>query len=201
MNYKPIIEIKIEELVKEFYENPHEFFNEHDFHHKFFCMLYPELKNLIHPEYPTRHRFIKERTTREDYVFGTHCFDPEEKIGVRGHYDFVIFDEEFYNKYNGTLDQFDRLSNKNVDIVSELKEQYIDFAFEFKYITGGSISVIKEIEFDIFKLKEAKEAKNKYLIIFMRELSKKGFKQLIEPLNKFKTEEKDIEIRIYSEII
>lgn len=200
MNYKPIIEIKIEELVKEFYENPHEFFNEHDFHNKFFCMLYPELKNLIHPEYPTRHRFIKERTAGEDYVFDNHCFDPKVKKGVRGHYDFVIFDEEFYNKYNGTLEQFDRLSNKNVDIVSELNKKYIDFAFEFKYITGGSIAVIKEIEFDIFKLKEAKEAKNKYLIIFMRELSKKGFKQLIEPLNKFKTEEEEIEIRIYSKI-
>ena len=97
------------------------------------------------------------------------------------------------------LDQFDRLSNKNVNTNIDIQDQYIEFAFEFKYITNGSISVIKEIEFDIFKLKEAKEAKNKYLIIFIKKIfSDKGFNQIIKPLNKLKEEEKGIEILIFS---
>lgn len=193
------VELKIEELADEFYENTDEFFNEHDFHHKFFCMLYPEFKNLIHPEYPTRKRFIKDKAADEEYIFGTHCFEPEIKKGVRGHYDFVIFKEEFYNKHRNALDKFDRLSNKKVDTNIEIKDQYIDFAFEFKYITSGSINAIKEIDFDIFKLKEANEAKNKYLVIFIKKIfSDKGFKQIIEPLTKFQKEEKEIEILIFS---
>ena len=199
MGNQGIVELKIEDLATEFQENPDEFFNEHDFHHKFYCMLYPEFKNLIHPEYPTRKRFIKEKATEEDYVFGTHCFDPEIKKGVRGHYDFVIFKEKFYNEHKNTLDKFDRLSNKKVDTNIDIKNQYIDFAFEFKYITSGSINVIKEIEFDIFKLKEASEAENRYLIIFIKKVfSDNGFKQIIEPLNKLKDSEKGLEILIFS---
>jgi len=137
-------------------------------------------------------------------MFGIYCFNPEDKNlrkkSRRGHYDFAILKEEFYNEYIGTLEQFDRLSNKNVNTNIDILHPYIDSVFEFKYITNGSIGVIKEIKFDIFKLLNAYEAKNKYLIIFMKELSKKGYEQLIEPLNKFKSEEKQIDIRIYSEI-
>lgn len=82
----------------------------------------------------------------------------------------------------------------------DILHPYIDSVFEFKYITNGSIGVIKEIKFDIFKLLNADEAENKYLIIFLKKLSKKGFKQLIEPLNKFKSYEKNINILIYSRI-
>jgi len=198
-----IIELKIQELSDDFYENPDEFFNEHDFHHKFYCMMYLEFKNLLHPEYPTRKRFVKDKLDAEEYSYGIHCFNPEDqnlrKKSRRGHYDFAIFKEEFYYEHIGMLDQFDRLSNKNVNTNIDIQDQYIEFAFEFKYITNGSISVIKEIEFDIFKLKEAKEAKNKYLIIFIKKIfSDKGFNQIIKPLNKLKEEEKGIEILIFS---
>lgn len=199
MNSQAIIELAINELADEFQENPDEFFNEHDFHHLFFCKLYPEFKHLIHPEYPTRKRFIKEKSSDEDYTFGKHCFEPEIKKGVRGHYDFAIFKEGFYNEYKSALDRFDRLSNKNVDTNVDIRHKYIDFAFEFKYITSGSISVIKEVEFDIFKLKNAEEAENKYLIIFIKKIfSAKGFKQIIGPLTKFKKSEKGLEILIFS---
>ncbi|MGZ7116490.1 MAG: hypothetical protein ACXVHS_03450 [Methanobacterium sp.] len=199
MKSQAVIELKIEELAHEFLENPDEFFNEHDFHHKFYCMLLPEFKNLVHPEYPTRKRFIKTKAADEKYALGIHCFDPEIKKGVRGHYDFVIFKEDFYNKYEGALEHFDRLSNKDVTTNIDIKDQYIDYAFEFKYITSGSISVINEIEFDIFKLKEAREAENKYLIIFIKKIfSDKDFRQIIKPLNILQKEEKGIEILIFS---
>ncbi len=155
--------------------------------------MHPEFMNLIHPRYPTRQRFIREKTSDETYLFDIHCFDPEIKKGVRGHYDFAIFNEEFYNKHLGELDQFDRLSNKNVDTNIDIEDQYIDFAFEFKYITNGSINNVKEIEFDIFKLKEAKEVENKYLIIFIKKIfSDKGFDQIIKPLNKLKKKKKGL---------
>ena len=36
--------------------------------------------NLIHPEYPTRQRFIREKTSDEDvFIFDIHCLDPENK--------------------------------------------------------------------------------------------------------------------------
>jgi hypothetical protein len=203
MDNQAIIELKIQELSDEFYEYPDHFFNEHDFHHKFYCMMYPEFDNLLHPEYPTRMRFIKEKSNNEEYSLGIHCFNHEDenlrKNSRRGHYDFVIFKEKFYNDHIGKLDQFDRLSNKKIHTNIDIKDQYIEFAFEFKYITNGSISVINEIEFDIFKLKEAKEVKNKYLIIFIKKIfSDKGFNQIIKPLNKLKEEEKGIEILIFS---
>ena len=56
MNIQNIIELKIQELKNEFYKYPDEFFNEHDFHHKFYCMMSPEFNNLLHPEYPTREK-------------------------------------------------------------------------------------------------------------------------------------------------
>lgn len=199
MKNQAIIELAVEELADEFQENPDEFFNEHDFHHKFFCILYPEFNNLVHPEYPTRKRFIKERTPDEEYAYGTHCFEPIVKKGVRGHYDFVIFKEKFYSKHKDSLDKFDRLSNKDVNTNIDIEDQYIDFVFEFKYITGGSKNIIREIEFDLFKLNQAEEVENKYLIVFIRKVfSDKGFKQIIEPLNKLKKEQKEIEMLVFS---
>jgi hypothetical protein len=202
MDNKTIIELKIKELKNEFYKNPDEFFNEHDFHHKFYCMMYPEFKILFHPEYPTRKRFVKDKSDDEEYKFGIHCFNPTDqyirKESRRGHYDFAIFKEEFYNKHKGTLKQFDRLSNKNVKTNIDIKYPYIDSVFEFKFITNGSINVIKEIDFDIFKLLNAEEAENKYLIIFLKKLSKKGFEQLIGPLKEYKINFKEIKIEIFS---
>lgn len=199
MSSKKAIKKAIEELKNEFLEDEDEFFNEHDFHHIFFCKLYPQFKHLIHPEYPTRNRFVRNKGTSEGYVVGEHCFQPEEtNKGVRGHYDFVVFKEDFYNKHKDELDRFERLSNKLVDTNLDILDKYIDFAFEFKYVTSGSKSIVDEVEFDVFKLKEAQEVDVKYLIIFIKKsrFSEKGFNQIIGPLTTFAETQKDINVII-----
>jgi hypothetical protein len=199
MNAQEIVEKAINELRDEYLSDEDEFFNEHDFHHLFFCKLYPNFKHLIHPEYPTRNRFIRNKGDEDSYKLGKHSFQPEEtNKGVRGHYDFVIFNEKFYNEHKESLDRFERLSNKNVNTNIDRTDQYINFAFEFKYVTSGSKSFVEEIEFDIFKLNEANEVKNKYIIVFIKKsrFSQKGFNQIIEPLTKYKESEKDINITI-----
>lgn len=197
MANQAIVELAIEELGDEFQNNPDEFFNEHDFQHRFYCILYPKFKNLIHPQYPTRMRFIKEKTPEEEYAYGTHCFEPIINKGVRGHYDFVIFKEELYNLHKESLDRFVRPSNKDAKI--DFEDQYIDFAFKFKYITGASKSIIRDIEFDLFKLNEAREAQNKYQIIFIKKIfSDKGFQELIRPLEKLRKEQENVEMLIFS---
>ncbi|MCZ3366275.1 MULTISPECIES: hypothetical protein [Methanobacterium] len=193
MGLEGIVEMAVNDLADEFRENSDEFFNEYDFRHRFFCKLYPEFKNLIHSEYPTRKRFIRKNASGEKYISGTHCFEPEIKKGIKEKYALAVFKEEFYNKYKNELSRLDDLLN------FDIRDIYIDFAFEFKYITSGDISVIREIEFDIFKLKEAAEAGNKYLIIFIKKLfGDEGFKQIIEPLNEFKKNEKVVNILIFS---
>jgi hypothetical protein len=193
MGLEGIVEMAVNDLADEFRENSDKFFNEYDFRHRFFCKLYPEFKNLIHSEYPTRKRFIRKNASGEKYISGTHCFEPEIKKGIKEKYALAVFKEEFYNKYKNELSRLDDLLN------FDIRDIYIDFAFEFKYITSGDISVIREIEFDIFKLKEAAEAGNKYLIIFIKKLfGDEGFKQIIEPLNEFKKNEKVVNILIFS---
>ena len=199
MGSQGIVEMAIDDLAEEFQESPGEFFNEHDLQSRFFCRLYPEFKNLIHPEYPTRKRFIKEKTSNGNYISGKDCFEPEAKEGVRDHYALAIFKEEFYNKYKNELDGFGRLSDDDISSNLNIKDPYIDFVFEFKYITSGSISALREIEFEIFKLKEATEVENKYLLIFIKKIFNiEEFKQIIEPLNEFRKNEKGLEILIFS---
>lgn len=199
MGSREIIETAIEELKNEFLQNEDEFFNEHDFHHIFFCKLYKKFDHLIHPEYPTRNRFIRDRGVHDNYISGVHSAQPEAtRKGVRGHYDFVIFNEDFYETNRDALDRFERLSNKLVDTNLDITDQYIDYAFEFKYVTSGSKSFVEEVEFDIFKLKEANEVNKKYLIVFIKKnrFSEKGFNQIISPLTTFAESEKDLEIII-----
>ena len=199
MGSEGIVEMAIDDLAEEFQESPVEFFNEHDFQNRFFCRLYPEFKNLVHPEYPTRKRFIKKKTSNGNYISGKDCFEPETKEGTRDHYALAIFKEEFYNSHKNELYDFGRLSNEDISSNLNINDIYMDFVFEFKYITRGSISPIREIEFEIFKLKEATEARNKYLLIFIRKIfSIDEFKQIIEPLNEFKKNEKGLEILIFS---
>lgn len=96
MNSSEIVKNAINSLCENFMDSPNNFFNEHDFHHKFFCILYPEFKDILHPEYPTRRRFVKEKGDYEKHIEGVHCFEPyETNKGRRGHYDFVIFKETF----------------------------------------------------------------------------------------------------------
>jgi hypothetical protein len=200
MDLQGIVEKAINDLIEEYLDEPDDFFNEHDFHHLFFCKLYPHLKHLIHPEYPTRKRVIKNKENKDEYSNTKHLFEPEIGKGRRRHYDFVIFNKDFYDRYIKELGRFDRLSNREADVNIDIENKYIDYVFEFKYITSGSINVINEVKSDVFKLKEAKEAFNRYLIIFIKKsiISKKGFKQIIEPLEQIRESEKGIEIIITS---
>lgn len=194
-----IVEMAIDDLAEEFQESPDEFFNEHDLQSRFFCRLYLEFKNLIHLEYPTRKRFIKEKTSDKNYISGKHCFEPETNEGVRDHYALAIFKEEFYNNYKNELDGFGRLSDDDISSNLNIRDTYMDFVFEFKYITSGGISAIREIEFKIFKLKEATESRNKYLLIFIKKIfGIKEFKQIIEQLNEVRANENGLEILIFS---
>lgn len=148
--------MKVEEAIKElsddFSKNKGHFFNEHDFHHKFFNIVYKKIGNRVHPEYPTVKRFkrIPPKVVEEE--------------GKRGHYDFVVLNQKFYDK---NKNNFDKISNKKVGI-NDNEGGYIDNAIEFKYFTKNKISEneINEIKFDIFKLENADEASKKILVIF-----------------------------------
>lgn len=196
MDLKGIVEKEINDLIEEYLDKPDEFFNEHDFQHLFFCKLYPHLEQLIHPEYPTRKRFIKNKENKEAYIGLEHSFELKTGKGGREHYDLVIFKQDFYDKYGKELNRFAGLANKNLDI----ENKYMDYVFEFKYITSSSINVINEVKFDIFKLKEAREAFNKYLLIFIKKsiMDNKDFKQIIETLEQIRESERGVEIIITS---
>lgn len=193
MGYLEIIDNAITELINEFKTRKDYFFNEHDIHHVFYCKL-SELGDLVHPEYPTLKRFIRIRgkNTSEIYEYGVHCFEPHVKKGVRGHYDFIVLNNRFYNEYK---DNFDKLSNKTVNINSDIDYPYIDVAIEFKYITGTFDP--REIEYDLFKLKQANEVKTKKLIIFTRKReADKNYGKMIKSLKNIKETEKDLDVEI-----
>lgn len=186
-----IVDKAIENLVEEFKNREDYFFNEHDIHHVFYCKL-SSLGDLVHPEYPTRKRFIRIRgkNSGETYENGIHCFEPNIKNGVRGHYDFVVLNKAFYNKYK---DNFEKLSNKTVDRDLEIDYPYLDIAIEFKYITGTLD--LREIEYDLFKLKQANEAQIKKLIIFNRK-GNKNYHENLKTLEKLISSESDLQIQI-----
>ena len=160
-NYKKIKDAlnRLSDLYK---QNENDFFNERDIHHLFFSMIYSDFKPLVHPEYRTNKRFIREKSKKEKYQEDKHSFVPEIKKGRRGHYDVVVLSNEFYqrNKKN-----FDKLSNKTIGINSNEKK-YIDIALEFKYFIDRID--LEEISFDIFKLREGDEIKHKILVIFLK---------------------------------
>lgn len=169
-----IIKKAINQLANEYKHNNNYFFNEHDFHHIFFNLVYSDLKPYIHPEYPTVMRFIREKEKDDEYQKNKHSFSANIKKGRRGHYDFVVLSREFYdkNKYD-----FYKLSNKKAGI-NENKIPFIEIALEFKYITDRID--IEKIKFDIFKLREGKEVKNKILIIFTRKCISDDIKKEIK---------------------
>lgn len=161
-----IIKEKIKELAKFMSEKKYLFLNEHDFHHIFFNLVYNELKktnkqDLFHPEYPTFHR-LELKKDKKPYYYAS------SQSAKRGHYDFVVFSEEFYNKWHGN---FDKISNKKVDTLNDEKKPYLDLAIEFKYFTTENIDVnnINDINLDMTKLDLADEAKEKISVIFCKE--------------------------------
>jgi len=195
-----MVQNAIIELKEEFRNNKDCFFNEHDLHHVFYCKL-SHLGNLVRPEYPTRRRFFADKIDREEYARGKHSFPPrgENVPGTsrRGHYDFAILSEDFYNEFKGLSDRFERLSSKNVDTnLDQEGRKYVDIAIEFKYITGPCQR--KTIEFDLFKLGEAEEVRKKIFLVFIRKrgMSPERYEKTINFLNKKKEESKGIQMDI-----
>ena len=190
-----LIKDSLEELKKEYQKNPNNFFNEHDFHHIFFNVVYSKLgdesKLLFHPEYPTRKRFVREKEKDEEYEKDKHSFSLDKNKGKRGHYDFVVLKEGFYED---NKDDINKLSNKTVLINKKINYKYIDTAIEFKYTTG--YLDINQIKFDLFKLNEAEEVDNKILVVFLKKEvpNSKEISRDIQNLNKgsveiFKTDD------------
>jgi hypothetical protein len=108
-----------------------------------------------------------------------------------GHYDFVVLNETFYDQNRG---DFDKLSNKKVDINKDIDYPYIDIAIEFKYITGTFDQ--REIEYDLFKLKEADEVLHKKLIILTKPRKGKNYDSMRSYLDYIEGSEKEIQIEL-----
>lgn len=102
----------------------------------------------------------------------------------------MVLNKTFYNKYK---DNFEKLSNKTVDRNLEINYPYLDIVIEFKYITGTLD--VREIEYDLFKLKQANEAQIKKLIIFNRKGNNKFYENL-KTLEKLISSESDLQIQI-----
>ena len=200
MNSEEIVQKAIGELKEDFRNNRDCFFNEHDLHHVFFCKL-SRLGNLVRPEYPTRRRFFADKEDSKEYINGKHSFPPRgedvPKSSRRGHYDFAILDEDFYLEFKGLSERFERLSSKNVDTnLDQEGRKYVDIAIEFKYITGQCQR--DNIEFSIFKLKEAEEVRKKIFLVFIRKrgISNERYEKIINFLRKMKEKSKEIEMDI-----
>lgn len=194
MNSLEVVNKAIEDLSHDFNKRPDYFLNEHDVHHVFYCklssLIESPLKDLLHPEYPTKKRFIRIRgkKTDEKYEKGVHS---DVKKGRMGHYDFVVLNETFYDQNRG---DFDKLSNKKVDINKDIDYPYIDIAIEFKYITGTFDQ--REIEYDLFKLKEADEVLHKKLIILTKPRKGKNYDSMRSYLDYIEGSEKEIQIEL-----
>ena len=193
MNSLIIVENALEELINEYKDRKDYFFSERDIHAVFYCKL-SALGDLVHPEYPTRKKFIRIRgkKTDERYTEGIHCFEPTDKSGKRGHYDFAVLNKTFYKKFQADTR---RLSSEIAETNIDLNYQYIDIAIEFKYITGTFDQ--REVEYDLFKLKQASEVENKMLIIFTRRRpTDKKYDDMLRSLRKIKENEPKLHIEI-----
>lgn len=193
MDTLEIVDNAIKELIAEYQVLKNYYFREREIHYIFYGKL-SSLGELVHPEYPTQKRFkrIKGKKTDETYTEGIHSFDPHLKKGRTGSYDIVILNREFYNKYKNNLV---KLASSKVDSNKDLNCEYIDIAIEFKYITGTFN--LREVEYDIFKLKQASEVKHKKLIIFTRRrLTDKKYPDMIKTLEKIKNDEPGLHIEI-----
>lgn len=193
MDSLKIVDKAILELIEEYKKRKNYFFSEREIHAIFYCKL-SSLGDLVHPEYITRKRFkrIRGKKTNERYTEGIHCFEPSDKLGKRGHYDFGVLNKEFYTKYKYDIK---RLSNEEAGTNLDLKIPYLDIAIEFKYITGTFDE--REVEYDLFKLKQASEVENKKLIIFTKKRpTDKNYDTMIQSLEKMSDEESEIDIKV-----
>ena len=163
--YRRLIEDTIKTVINQFHRKPYNFFNEHEFHQYCYHVFYSKKQfskqfktkdekktNLLHPEYPTLARFSRERIE----------LDPK---GSRARYDISILNPSFIQE-----NDFDKIQNRDIHLFSEdeLKDpsDHIIAAIEFKFINKHSKNYIHELKYDNFKLKNAREAKLKYMLVF-----------------------------------
>jgi hypothetical protein len=200
LDSESIVQNGINDLIDYFETHRDCFFNEHDLHHVFYGNL-SNLGNLVRPEYPTRKRFFGKKKGYDKFINGTHSFPARGKNvpvnSYRGHYDFAVLNKEFYNEFKNQKDvRFERLSSKNVDTNWDRTDKYLDVAIEFKYIAGQFKS--EYIDFDIFKLNEAEEAKKKIFLVFVRKrgMSDRRYNKIVDYLEDKKMGEKEIQMEI-----
>lgn len=157
--YKKLIEDTILTIINQFHRKPFNFFNEHEFHQYCFHVFYNKKEfsrqfvskdgkktNILHPEYPTIKRYGRKKI----------AIDPK---GKRARYDMAIFRPGFIEDNN-----MDTIANR--DITKSCESNNLIAAFEFKYITKHDKKFQHEIDYDFFKLSNAREARLKYMLVF-----------------------------------
>jgi hypothetical protein len=157
----------IKKTINKFRENPYYFFTESDIVTYMCQSLYctrlevprcndPRKVYLVHQEYPTNFRYIKEDLLLPNYK--TLPLDGSER-GKRGNYDLVVLKPEFAANSELT---FRDIVNKHIYDLKERKpiDDELLFAIEFKYIINSSINFKDEIEKDNKKLEFARKHGN-----------------------------------------
>lgn len=187
--YQMLIHDTIKTIIKQFHRKPHNFLNEHDFHHYCYHAFYRkkdfsrqystiggERTSILHPEYPTLRRF-----RREGPIVGK---------GVRARYDMAILNPEFIESSS-----FDKVRCRNIrffDLPKEYKSKNLFAALEFKFIIRHARKLEHEIKYDYFKLSNADEVGLKYMLVFTNTIEgEKG-----ESENYFKCIKRDKGIKI-----
>lgn len=141
--------------VSQFYYYPYLFFNESGFQHYFYAVFYRnkffstsnlfitkdgKKTNLIHPEYESAKRI------------------PDK---WRACYDMVILNPQFI------LDnEYDRITSKSIGKINSYKKDDLLAVFELKFIQQKSKIYKEQLRKDYESLKNAKEAKLKYMVVF-----------------------------------
>jgi len=160
-----IVKKGIKKIINKFRENPLYFFTESDLHSCFYSSIYSGklevVRNnkricLIHREYPTNFRYYKKEMVQDDY---RDPYPLADKKGYRGHYDMVVINPEFAEKYYDNISDIKHIINKDVgfleqrvnDDIKSVKKELI-YAIEFKYVINNSKQFIDEVKADNKKL-------------------------------------------------
>ena len=176
----------ITSLGIKFLKWPNNFFTESDAHSFLYYYIFrssiPELKRfyhtadnksktvLVHREYPTSYRYIKENMELSDR-------------GGRGHYDLVILNPEFI-----TTHSIEEVMAKTYKKVSKNDKEHLLTVIEFKLVVNALSKRMKEeIEKDVKKLNYALDlvqSKTAYMIVFNRYRKEELYQQEIATLGK-----------------
>lgn len=158
--YRPLIERTLRTLINQFHRKPCNFFNEHEFHQYCYHVFYGKKEfsrqftskdgkktDILHPEYPTIERYSRQGIR----------LDPK---GRRARYDMAILNPDFIrNNEMGTI------ACRDIKLADSTPGNLIA-AIEFKFITRHDKKFRHEIDYDFYKLSNAREASLKYMLVF-----------------------------------